>query len=640
MKKYFEFFRKRKGLDLLRGKQIFLNMRSVNLAVFGIIISLLLISCEDFIEPDQELIKERSEMFTYWEEYRSAELGLYALQQNLVEQIVILGDLRSDILKVTANSSPELREIQNFNISRDNPYASPVNFYKLINASNSLIKQLQVAHPEVLDKNAPITNYDRLYGEALCMRAWTYFNAVMIYGKVPYIHESLNNVEEIEDYLNSSSTYVDSVYINFAPDGYENDTITDTTIVLEKHFLDQHAVIDTFTRQLEQDIKAVGVNHAINTDDLTWQASIWSNDARHVLLGKMYLFDGDLAMAMHHFNPIIYNYTSETDDIRYGLDDRFARSSWKNIFTGIDTYEHIFTLWFGKSYRQSHELQSIFSIVPPNDYLIKPTAYCIRQFESIWNNPRVRLNDDLPGQSETVYSGVPGDFFRGYGVSYKYYKDGEELHADTVQSMLVNKQIGKNLDVLLLMNDVDTVATKYSIGKDEFAQDANFIIYRAADVHLYAAEIFTVWDHIYGGLATPRPNTVKSIQILNSGGYANRDQLGVRGRVGFDDGYEAVKIPNIIYFHDPVTNEIIGHRDLTGKFEEKQKYLVDKILEERVRELAFEGKRFYDLMRIAKRRNDPSYLADKVAGKFSGPMRTSIREKLMNEKNWYINYYE
>ena len=41
-------------------------------------------------------------------------------------------------------------------------------------------------------------------------------------------------------------------------------------------------------------------------------------------------------------------------------------------------------------------------------------------------------------------------------------------------------------------------------------------------------------------------------------------------------------------------------------------------------------------MRIAKRRGDPAYLADRVAAKFDYPERTQIRQHLMNEENWYL----
>lgn len=622
-------------LPLFEIKGMILRIFLISSILFSISV---LISCERFFDPEQELIREKEEMFADWIEYRSAELGLYALQQNLVEQLVVLGELRGDLLNITENADPALIEVYNFNIQKDNPYASPTNFYKLISACNSLIRQLKYAHPEVLNKSESITNYDRLYGEVLCMRAWAFFNAVRIYNKVPYIYESLTSVEEIENYINSESTYTDSVYIDFAQDGYYNDTIRDTTIVLQKKFLSQKAVIDTFTFQLENDIKATGVNHSINNGDVTWLVTVWNDYARHALLGQMYLFDGNYSKAIEHFRPILYNYSSESADIRFGLDDKYSGSRWKNIFGGIEPYEHIYTLWFGNSYQQKNGMQSMFSLLPPNKYSLKPTRTCIKYWESIWNNPIVQLDNTHPENSIMIDPGIPGDFNRGYGVSYKYYKFGEELSVDTVAGMLIKKQNGRNLEVMLMMEDVDTVATKYSIDRNAYDHDANFIIFRAAGIHLYASEIYALWVFDHSGLIRAETNT--SLNILNDGSYTNRGQLGVRGRVGFADGYEAVQIPDIIYDHDPVTNQIVSFHNYTGNLKMKQLYLVDKILEERARELAFEGERFYDLVRIAKRRNDPAFLADKVSAKFTGSERELMRQKLMNEQNWYIDYFD
>lgn len=598
-------------------------------------------SCEKFFDPGQELITESEDMFSNWEEYRSAEMGLYSLQQNLVDQIVILGELRGDLLKVTDYATPDLLEVYNFNIRKGNPYASPVNFYKLIIACNALIQKLHVAHPEVLDKNSNVTNYDRLYGEALCMRAWAYFNAVRIYGEVPYIHESLNSVEEIESYVNSPAEFTDSIFIKFAPDGFYNDTIRDTTIILERKILDQRSIIDSLTNDLEYGIKAVGVNHSINNNDVTWQATVWSDYARHVLLGQLYLFDQNYSSAMEHFDRILYNYDSETSNIKFGLDNRFQKNNWKNILTGIDTYEHIYSLWFNKPYKQTNSLQNLFSILPPNKYMLKPSASCIRYWESIWDNPVYDLDFSNPSNSEVEEPGIPGDFYRGYGISYKYYKDGEELSQDTIQSMLLKKLAGNNIDVEILMNKVDTVVTKYSVGKSPFDHDAHFMVFRAAGVHLYAAEIYAVWSHIYSGLTVPTTNSNKCLNILNDGSYnSNHMQLGVRGRVGFaDNNYESIQAYNVVYEHDPVTNEIIGYHNYSNDIEKKRQYLVEKVMEERAREMAFEGERFYDLVRIAKRRSDPSFLADKVAAKFNGEQKEIIRELLLDENNWYIDFY-
>jgi hypothetical protein len=221
-------------------------------AALFLITALLITSCKEFLNPEQELYITEDKLLNDWYEYRSLAMGMYGLQQELVEQLLILGELRGDLLTITPNADPDMVEIHNFTISKENKYASPDNFFKLIAASNNFIRLLEKEHPEVLDLKSPVNNFDRLYGEALCMRAWAYFNAVRIYGKVPFIHESLVTIKEIEDYVNSSGTYIDSVHIVFGKNGYHNDTVKNVNIKLDKKFYTTDLVIDFFTNELEK----------------------------------------------------------------------------------------------------------------------------------------------------------------------------------------------------------------------------------------------------------------------------------------------------------------------------------------------------------------------------------------------------
>ena len=595
--------------------------------------------CEKFFDPEPTEVVLEEQMYKDWYDFRSAGMGLYSLMQGLVEQIVILGELRADMLQVTENADRDLIEIFEFNVTSSNRYVSPVLFYRLITGCNNLINMIESFNPDVLDPEAPISNYDKLYGEILCMRAWAYFNAARIYGTIPYLHTKITTIEDMRNYLNQEKVIIRD-YVKYSEDGVlYNDTIYNDTVYLEKIYLDERSLIDTFTNELVEKVKvqsgtlmAVGANYSLDNNDLSWDVSVWNSYAYHTLLAEMYFHIGDLTRARSHFEVIMFDNSEITGNVRYGVDSRFRNSNWWNMFASIDRYEHILVLDFNKGDQQQNGLQALFSHFPGSHFQLKPSGYGVHVFESVWRD--FQVPQDIKND-RVIHHGEPGDINRGPNISFAYFDGLVQMDLEEWHYVLDLKRIGRFTEVENIMEPYDTVVYKYTRGKGNFSHDCDFTVYRAGGVHLHYAELMN--RIIRNPDIGEGRNTVTAWQVLGDGTYGHRDEcLGIRGRIGLEKWEPDQKI----YTFNPYTNEIINAVPVGADYKMVIRDVEDWIIEEKARETAWEGERFYDLARVARRRDDNSYLADRVASKFSGAEAERIRTLLMDEKNWYLPFFE
>lgn len=311
-----------------------------------------------------------------------------------------------------------------------------------------------------------------------------------------------------------------------------------------------------------------------NTNEAEFQISYYVNTK--ALLGELYLEINDYTNAVYYLKLACESYMNRPALLK--VDKTYKDAAWSTIFLNAESagLENLGVIPYSSNEDQFNPLANWMG--HSNQYAVKPTTMLVDSF-----------------MAQIPAAGAPGDLYRGLGYTFG---------SDTIAQLT---------DTTFL---TETYITKYSIDQnDPFSTD--IIISRAADIHLMLAEA-------YNRLGDETSQKY-ALMLLNQG--VNKENpkpaiysrwsgnLGIRGRV-----YLASKEPPA---------------DLGG--EGLMLYIEDLIIEERALELAFEGKRWDDLVRIATRRNDPAYLADKVAAKFAGTSKyNGIHARLMDPANWYL----
>lgn len=146
--------------------------------LFGLSISTT--SCEDMLSPDME---------RYAQEFSGKDtvyyyLGILRSMQNMVEQNAILGDVRSDLAATTAYSSDSITDLVNFKEMKDgdNGLLNRALYYKVINQCNFYLSRVD----SMVTKNS-VYYMRKETAQVQALRAWTYMQLVLNYGRVPYL---------------------------------------------------------------------------------------------------------------------------------------------------------------------------------------------------------------------------------------------------------------------------------------------------------------------------------------------------------------------------------------------------------------------------------------------------------------------
>jgi len=329
------------------------------------------------------------------------------------------------------------------------------------------------------------------------------------------------------------------------------------------------------------------------------------------------LVEGSLSEIDHSETPVYLTKSAIIDQL---INELLPYTDEEDLFRyDIDQYVLLGELYLEKGNFEKAAEYLKFAVDGPamNNVYIVNNQYGQEGWRDIFINSN--------NQGTTVRTAVPYSFTDGQAnkleewmhINYDYMvKPVASLINSFETDIQKNDDPGDQFRGPGITNDTTQAGECYI---NKYSQDigiphsADVILYRAADIHLMLAEALNRLGYQANALALLNEG-FKSMAGNRPPEYIKWSQnVGVRGRV------------------------YLKEKTVPGDAENVTEYIEDLIIEERAKELAFEGKRWFDLVRIAERRNDPSYLADKVAAKFEDPEAAAyVRSKLMNPDNWYL----
>lgn len=153
-------------------------------------------SCEDMLEPDSKhvLYHNGDSHITSAADSATSFVGILYQLSAIADRSYLLGEVRGDLVKLRNNAKADLHELANFNISDDNMYNNPRDYYAIINNCNYFVAYA--------DTNAVNNAGDKLFEKEMAqvkaVRAWTYLELLKNYGRIPFYLNPLLTEQDAE----------------------------------------------------------------------------------------------------------------------------------------------------------------------------------------------------------------------------------------------------------------------------------------------------------------------------------------------------------------------------------------------------------------------------------------------------------
>jgi len=575
--------------------------KRVNAFLFITVLASSSLSCSKFLELEPEDKLDISKNYKSVDDANATVIGIYGKFLNLAKSHVLLNELRADLVDITPNSDQYLAQLSTHSATLGNPYIDPRPYYEVILNCNDALANFDKM---VQDHRMSVDDYNMRYSDIGALRSWIYLQLGIQYGEVPYITEapqSVNDLQNLKSYPKITFDELLEKLIDFTSKlpymevaAYPAST-TATSLVIsvdanntQRLFINKYLLLgDLYLWKEKYEEAATAYKKVLSSEDGNSNISVrynyykvgWSEEANYA----------------NHIVKYVDNKNQQESALITSVDN-----GWRSIF-GLPTTAGAWNSeWFwGIAYNPTYTKNPFLELCSNQfgKYLIKPSQAAIDN----WN-------------SQVQSSGIPYDA-RG------------RLSYSTSTGQPVITKLTDNSELL--------------VGGGKWG------IYRAASVHLHYAE------------AANRDGKGKLAYALLNTGISGVFYQGTRdANGGIAPVSTAEQNTMITPYEEPYKFDArtgvpgpwyrnIGIRSRAKlpswgvEYQTDQIGLENKLIDEAALELAFEGQRWSDLLRIARRRNDPSFLADKIYQKLvkaGNPNASAVREKLMDPKKWYLPF--
>jgi len=595
-------------------------------------------SCDLDVLPLNEVVLEN-----YWTDKTDVENTLrscYTAMQSSswMTQVITWGEVRSDNISSGPDVPTALQNLIKGNLKQTNSACDWAPLYTVINRCNIVLKYA----PEVAEKDPNFTESDlkSTIAEAKAIRALNYFYLIRTFKDVPFSFEP--SIDDSQDYVvpaTAHETILDSLIQDLegckddAPRRYTTET-TSTTYAKNTGRITRAAIY-----ALLADLylwRGSDANLDAATQRYYYEKCIESAD--FVINQKMDEYDDDpdntLKTKMDTWVYSNFGYPLIAERSSSSTGSSYPKATYDIFYEG-NSWESLFEITYTKSASSSETKNTGVSYMyGGNNADGGAVQYCVASTNL--------LETALSGSDKTYNDNdlfpVCSDYRSIYAFRYTDSGSYDILkYVNNLSGLGMNEQATTTAWTAITANGVSTRPYNSSY--------ENWIVYRLTDVMLMRAEAEI---QIAGMLSADAETDTTAVDTTAT------DSTGVKRRANavngsslstaqelYDDAYNlilAVYMRSNPYAQSVSASAAQSFRPNRSDYTTYDQF--EELIEnERHREFIFEGKRYYDLVRRARREGNTSHFAATIATKF-GEASKSVLIKMAMMDFMYMPYAE